>query len=430
MRRVVITGIGAVSPLGNDLPSTIGGALEGASGIRRCDARLWGRAGARLRCWGDGLVEGVEAARYLPAGHSVSCDSSTVVAIAAAEEALGDADLELPKAAKARTGVLIGTAAPGNETYHQAMHAAFVEEAAHALPGHMLLQLSGNIHSGVIALRHGLTGPNFSVVDACATGATALSLAADQIRLGRADRMLAGGVDAPIGLTVFGSMLNAGAMRPTADPERACCPFSPDRAGLILGEGGAVFVLETFEDAQARGAHIYGELLGEAMTNDAHHLYSPAPEGVSWERTMRLALDRAGVTPDEVGAISAHAASTPLGDLCETLAIKRLLGARAMEVPVVASKSQIGHTLGAGGALELAMMLGALERGSLPPTIGRQPDPRCDRQASPVAQAAAPEVLVKNSFGFAGTNTSMVIRRVAQSSRASASTSGRGSAAS
>ncbi len=410
MRRVVITGLGAVSPLGNDLSTSVDHVLAGASGVRRCDRLLYGRYGERIRARVGGTVEGFDPRNHVPERYVDSYDPATCYALAAAAEALDASGLEVEPE---RAGVLIGSAAPGNRTWHEAFLQSFVGEGADSLPGHMLLQLSGNIYSGAIAHKHGLRGPNFGVSDACATGATALCVAADLIRAGRADAMLAGGTDAPIGLVTYGSMLSAGAMRATDDPVGAACPFSAQRAGLVMGEGAGVVVLERRDHALARGAHIYGELLGESMTNDAWHLYSPAPEGASWARTIRVALDRAGLGAEAVEAVSAHAASTPIGDLNETLALKQVFGERAYEVPVFATKSQIGHTLGACGALETVLALGAFEAGRLPPTINlERRDPQCDLDyVANTSRPGTPRVLLKNSFGFAGTNTCLLIAR-------------------
>ena len=401
MRRVVITGMGAVCALGNTLPESLSRALGGASGVRRCDERLWGEYG------------GFEATRPAPAKRADAYDPATLFALAAAAEALDDSSLRMDAAQRERAGSVIGCAGAGQQVWHRCLHAAFVEGAAHRAGASVALQQSGNIFAGLLALRHGLRGPSLGLANACASGAASIALAADMIRSGRADVMLAGGTEAPIGLHTYGSMLSAGAMRPTDDPDEACCPFDARRAGLVMGEGAAVVVLESAEAAAARGATIRGELLGDAMTNDAHHVYSPEPTGASWARVAAMALERAGLGPADVGAISAHAASTHLGDRVETRAIKRLLGARAPEVPVTATKSQVGHALGAAGAIELVLALAALNRGWLLPTINhREPDPDCDLDCVPnEARPTDAEILLKQSFGFVGTNCALVVQR-------------------
>lgn len=410
--KVVISGLGLVSSIGNNLTTALESSLEGRSGIGRCDDHLDGEYGAELRCRVAGAVTGFNAGLHVALKHLALHDPATCFAMAAVAEALEDAGLDLSEPLGERTAVVIGAAAPGMRSYHRALRQAYVDRQAHDMRGSVLPHMSGNIPSALVALKYGVTGPTFGVVNACATGATTLSLAADMIRMGRCDRVIAGGIDAPIALATFGSMLSAGAMNPTDDPVRACKPFSRDRAGLIVGEGAGIMVLERAEDALQRGATIYGEMMGEAHTNEAHHIYSPNPTGGPWARTMRLALEQAGLSAQDVDAVSAHAASTPQGDLAETRALKSLFGRGAYDVPVFASKSMLGHTFGAAGAIESILALAALRLGKAPPTINlTQPDPECDLDY--VANNARPvdaKILLKNSFGFGGTNTCLVLR--------------------
>jgi len=409
MPRVVVTGLGLVCPLGNTVPQALQSALRAESGIRRCDDLLWGRHGDGLRCRIGGTVEGFDPRAHLPARWAEEYDPSVTFALAAAREAIEQSALPVADSGE-RVGVVIGTAGGGSRTWHRSLRRCFVDNEAHQLPGSLLLQLSSNIAAGLISLDLGLRGPTFGVTDACASGGTAMANAADAIRLGRADAMVVGGTEAAIGLVTYGSMLSAGAMCPSDDPVGACRPFSPGRQGLVMGEGAGVMVLERLDHAVARGATIYGELAGEAMTSDAYHAYSPDPTGRSWARTMRLALERAGVSPDEVDSISAHAASTPLGDRTEAAAIRQVFGDRAAHIPVAATKSQVGHGLGAGGAVETVLALAALREGFVLPTLHHTPDPQCPVNAAPTARRHRTTVLLKNSFGFAGTNTSLVFR--------------------
>ena len=264
----------------------------------------------------------------------------------------------------------------------------------------------------LIALQHGFRGPNLGIVNACAASGAALAVAADLIRAGRASVVVAGGTEAAIGINVFGSMTSAGAINPTDDPVRACKPFSVDRAGLVVGEGCGLLVLEDADDARARGARVLGEILGEAQTNDAHHVYSPEEGGASWKRTMALALESAGLEPGDVDVVSAHAASTPKGDLTETQAIKGLFGERAYDLAVCATKSMHGHSFGASGAIETVLALGGLIEGKQVPTINLdEPDPECDLDyVANRGRETKGRVLIKNSFGFGGTNACTVIR--------------------
>ncbi len=413
MRRVAITGTGLVTPVGNTVPESVSNAYGARSGIRPCDRYLWGEFGEGIACRVAGVVDGVDESRVVPEAHKGTYDPAVVWALTAADEAIAGASLDLDQHARERAGVVIGTAGPGCHSYHRALHTAFVERAAHRLPGFLSLQMSGNLPPSLIALRHRLYGPNFGIVNACAAGATALATAAEMIRAGSVDVMIAGGAESCIGLTLLGSMGNVGAVNPTADPHRASRPFSADRSGLIMAEGAGIVVLEDLESASARGAVIHGEILGWSRTNDAHHVYNPEPSGAAWARAIEVALRAADVTADEIDVVSAHAASTPLGDLVETRAIKRALGPRAYDVPVSATKSMHGHAYGAAGAIETILALEAMRQRKVLPTAHLTvPDPECDLDyVANRGRVGECEILLKNSFGFGGTNACLVIRR-------------------
>lgn len=412
MKSVAITGMGLVSPIGNSVAEAVANGEAGRSGIRSCEAHLWGEYGSGIRSRVAGTVEGLDVSRYVPARYAGSYDPAVVYALAATRQAVDAARLDFTGELGERTAVVLGVAAPGSHTYHRALHAAFVERAAHDLPGRVSLNVSGNMPAALVALEHGLRGPNLGIVNACASGAAAIVVGADLIRAGRADVVVAGGTEACIGLVLLGSMGNAGAVNPTADPERASKPFSIDRAGLVMAEGAGVVVLESLDAALARGAHVHAELLGDALTNDAYHVYHPDAEGRHWGRVMELALCAAHVLPCEVDFVSAHAASTPRGDLTETLALKRVLGSHAFDVPVSASKSLHGHAYGAAGAIETVLAIAAAEKGMFLPTINlTAPDPECDLDyVANRSRMRRGEVLLKNSFGFGGTNACLVMR--------------------
>ena len=408
---IAITGMGVVCALGNSVEQAVTAAIGGQSGIRRCDDQLWGEYGVNLDCRIGGTVTGFDHLEFLPDKAKDYFDIATTFALGAVDQAVRQADLPESPTLRDRTAVIIGSAAPGVTLYHRVMREIFIDGKAADLPGRLLPQLSGNISAAMVAMQYGFRGPNFSIVNACATGGTALSLAADAIRLGRADVVVAGGTDAPIGLPVFGSMLNARAMARETEPDGACRPFDARRRGLVIGEGAGVLVLESMQSALRRGAKILGVFGGSAQTSDAYHVYSPEPTGCSWARTMQLALDDAGVTRDAIDLVSAHAASTPLGDRIESEALKIALGRRAAQVPIAATKSMHGHTFGAAGAIETILSLEARTRGWALPTINlEEADPACDLDYTPnQARRTQARVLLKNSFGFGGTNSSLVL---------------------
>jgi 3-oxoacyl-[acyl-carrier-protein] synthase II len=412
-RRVVITGLGLVCPLGNTVAEAFPRAYAGESGIRSCEQYLWGEYGEKITIRVAGTVQDFQPARFVPAQYLERYDPCVSFSLAAAQEALADAQIDFDDELRNRTAVLIGTAVTGSASWHKCFQYLFIEKRAHEIPGYLLMQMSGNMPAGLVALTHRFRGPNFAIVNACATSGSILSVAADYIRYGRVEVAVAGAVEAAIGPAMYACLMGLKAINPTSDPVRACKPFSADRAGLIKGEGAGIVILETLEHARARGAHIYGEILGDSQTNDAYHIINPEPSGESWARTIRLALDSAGLGPHDVDFISAHAASTPLGDLVETRAIKLVFGARAYEIPTVSTKSMHGHAFGATGAIELILALKAMNEDKLVPTINLTVrDPQCDLDYVPnQGRPARTDVLLKNSFGFGGTNSCMVVRK-------------------
>jgi 3-oxoacyl-[acyl-carrier-protein] synthase II len=405
--------MGLVCALGNTVNDAVVNAFAGRNAIQRCDKYMWGEFGAKIPIQVGGVVNGLDATRVVEPKFVDRYDPCVIFALTAAKEALDDAGIAFDQELRDRTGVLIGTAVTGNQTWHKALHLAFAEKRAHEMPGWMIMQISGNMPSGLVALAHKFRGPNVAVVNACATGGTALGIASDYVRYSRVEIAVAGGTEAALGLAMYGSLTGAKAINPTADPHRACRPFSKDRAGLVKGEGCGVMILEPLERALARGAKIYGEILGDAQTNDAYHIISPEPSGESWARCMALALENAGVKPEEVDYISAHAASTGAGDLAEVRAIKRLFGDHAKRLVVSSTKSMHGHAFGATGAIEAVLAVAAMQRNWVLPTINLdEPDPECDLDFVPnVGRERPTRILLKNSFGFGGTNSCLVIRK-------------------
>jgi 3-oxoacyl-[acyl-carrier-protein] synthase II len=272
-----------------------------------------------------------------------------------------------------------------------------------------------NAVAGEISIEWGLQGPDYGIVSACASSNHALGMAADLIRLGYADVMVAGGSEAVMLPLTFAGFDRARALsRRNDEPEKASRPFDAERDGFVVGEGAGILILEGLEHAHARDAHIYAELVGHGMTADAHHITAPAPDGLGAKGAMEMALQHAGISPDEVDYINAHGTATELGDVAETRAIKMLFGERAYEIPVSSTKSQIGHLMGGAGAVEAIATLMALEEGILPPTINYEhPDPECDLDYVPNgARPAEVRVALSNSFGFGGHNSTLVFRKL------------------
>lgn len=413
--QVAITGMGLVSPLGNSLATALARARRGESGIRAYTSPWIGAAHPRLQLRVGGTVEDFDPAALLDPRLAERHEPAVLFALAAADEALTQAGLGHGQGGD-RIGCVIGSGLPGAELWHRALHASYAADRPGDIARMTAIAITGNAAAAQLALRHGLRGPSFGLANACASGSTAIMLAMDQIRLGRADAMVVGGCESSMrSLLTYASFVDAG-MHVTTEAAGACAPFAADRKGFVLAEGAAMLVLERLDLARARGAHVWGELAGAASTNDAYHVISPDPSGAAWARTMTLALAEAGVHPDEVDAISAHATATPLGDLAETRAIRRVFGARADAIPVSATKSMHGHAFGAAGALEVALAVAAMDASVVLPTINlHTPDPECDLDYVPnTARPHATQVLLKNSFGAGGAATCLLIRRSRQ----------------
>jgi 3-oxoacyl-[acyl-carrier-protein] synthase II len=406
-RRVVVTGLGCVSPLGGDVDSTWDGASAGRSGIgplRRFDTgafpvRFGGEAPDALDL---GDLSPKEARRL---------DRVIQLAVAAAREAASDGGLAAGGFDHARAGVAIGSGIGGIGTLQESFRILDARGPARVSPFTIPMAI-GNMSSGVVAIRHGLRGPNLCHVAACASGAQSIGESMRLIARGEADLMLAGGTEAAntsVGVAAFAAMRALSTRND--DPTAASRPFDRARDGFVIAEGAAVFVLESLEHAQARGARVRAELIGYAATGDAFHMVLPAADGEGAAHCMRLALADAGIEPVQVDTLNAHATSTPAGDLAEARAIRAVFGAHAERLPVSATKSMTGHLLGAAGALEALLCVRALETGILPPTINLDdPDPDCalDHVANK-ARRAQLGVALSNSFGFGGTNSTLVL---------------------
>lgn len=411
-RLVAVTGLGIVSALGNSMPVAFANARRGINAIRRYEGR-WVEAPVQSQISRiGGAVVDFDVASYLDPRYADRHEPALAYALSATREALADAGLPSVASDPDRFGCVIGAGLPGAELWHRSLHAAYFEQRERSVPRLCAIGITATATPGYLAIEHQLRGPCFGVGNACASGGAAIALAADQIRLGRADRMIAGGCESSMRSFLSYASFVEGGMNVTEDPRRACSPFSLDRQGFVLAEGAGTLVLERLDLALARGARVYGVLLGEAHSNDAYHVISPEPTGASWARTMSKALEAARVSPDEVDVISAHATGTPQGDVAETRAIKLALGARAKQVSVSATKAMHGHAFGATGAIETALALAALREGMVLPTINLEvPDPECDLDYVPhEARRRSANVLVKNSFGAGGVASTLVFR--------------------
>ena len=410
MRRVAITGLGAVTPLGNDLSTTWAGLTGGRSGIAEIQA--FDATDFPVKIAG-------EVKDYDPAGATTpkevrKLDRNVLFALTAAKEALADADMNGHRYEPERLGVIVGNCIGGfNELMRQ--HDVLRERGPDRVSPTFLANVLVDSASGQLAIELGFRGPNYAVVSACATGSHALGEAAELVRRGDADAVIAGGTEScihPLILAGFCSM--RGLAVGDGDPAKAARPFDARREGFVMAEGAAVFVLEELEAARARGARVYAEVLGYGASNDAHHMLQPDPESGGVVSMMRAALDRAGVDPSQVDYINAHGTGTPLGDLAETQAIKEVFGDHAYEMAVSSTKSMLGHMFGAAGAIEAMACVLAIHESVLPPTINyEEPDPDCDLDYVPnEAREAHVRVALSNAMGLGGHNGCVLIGRV------------------
>ena len=408
MKRVAVTGLGAVTPLANDARSTWQAALAGKSGIdwiKSFDASDYPvRVAAEVKDFDPAQVASPKDVRKL--------ERNVLLSLGAAREAMGDAGLN--GFDPMRVGIVFGTAIGGiNGILEQ--EEIRRERGADRVSPNFLPNVLVDSASGQLAISLGIRGPNYAVVSACATGSHAIGEGAELVRRGSVDAVLAGGAEAcmnPLMLAGFTAM--RGLAVENENPPHASRPFDATRAGFVMGEGACVFVLEEFETAQKRGAQVYAEVLGYGASNDAHHMAQPEPEATGVAEMMRLALESANVEPERVGYINAHGTSTPLGDLAETKAIKDVFGPHAYELAVSSTKSMMGHTFGAAGAIEAMMCVFALHEGVIPPTINyRHPDPECDLDYVPnEAREATIDVALSNAMGLGGHNGCVLLGRV------------------
>jgi 3-oxoacyl-[acyl-carrier-protein] synthase II len=408
-RRVVITGIGAITPIGIGVAGLWAGLQRGKSAVR--EITRFDPAPFRTRIAAQ--VDDFHATDHIEERKARRIDRFGQFSVAASRMALADAEIDLQKEDRDRVGVMMGTAL-GGIGMAEAQHGRYVEGGIRAVDPGLALMVFAGAASCNVAIAFGVTGPNSTNGMSCASGTIAIGDGFRAIVRGDADVMLAGGAEAPLAPLSFGAFAIIRAMSTrNADPGTASRPFDAERDGFVMGEGAAVLVLEERQHALARGARIYAELCGFGLTNDAHHMTAPRTDGAQAARAMRLALAESRVEPATIGYVNAHGSSTPLNDSTETVALKQVFGAHAGRLAISGTKGYYGHALGASGAIEAAICALASHRGWLPPTVNLQnPDPACDLDyLAAGGRAAAPEYLLSNSFGFGGINAALVLRR-------------------
>ena len=408
-KRVVVTGLGCVSPVGNNVADTWRALIEGKSGaapITQFDA-------SHHKTKFAAEVKGFDGPALFGAREARKMDRFTQFATAATLEALAQSGLKIDEANRDRVGVLIGSGIGGIITLLQEVE-TLRERGPDRISPFLIPMMISDSAPGMIAIRVGARGPNFSLASACATGTNAVGEAAEIIRRGAADAMIAGAAEAAIVSVAIAGLNVMGALSARNDePEKASRPFDKERDGFLMAEGGGILILESLEHAQARGADILCEFSGYGVSDDAYHISAPAEDGAGAALSMRLALENAGLGAGDIGYINAHGTSTTLNDKGETVAIKTVFGEQAYKIPISSTKSMTGHLLGASGALEAVICARVLRENILPPTINYEfPDPVCDLDYVPNrARTARPKHVMSNSFGFGGHNATLILSR-------------------
>jgi 3-oxoacyl-[acyl-carrier-protein] synthase II len=407
--RVVVTGLGAVSPIGLSASETWEAAVKGTNGI--APIALFDPNGHEVTFAGE--VKNFDPARYMDRKEVRRNDRFVQFAMASSREAVEHARLSINGANAEQVGVIMGSGIGGITTLTEQIR-VLQEKGPRRVSPFLVPMMIVDMASGAVSIALGAKGPNFCTVSACATGADAIGISFELIRRGDVRAMVAGGTEAaitPIGIAGFASARALSTRND--DPAHASRPFDKDRDGFVMGEGAATLVIESLESATERGATILAEMVGYAATADAHHITQPAEGGEGGVRAMRLALQRAGLQPEEVDYINAHGTSTPINDEFETQAIKTVFGEHAYKVPISSTKSMVGHLLGAAGAIEAAFCVQAIQEGIIPPTINYQtPDPACDLDYTPnKARGLRVDVALTNSLGFGGHNATLIFKR-------------------
>jgi 3-oxoacyl-[acyl-carrier-protein] synthase II len=406
--RIVITGLGAVTPLGHDIESTWRALLKGKSGIG--PITLFEPSAMQCRIAAE--VKDFDPTQYMSPKEARRNDRSVQLAIAAAHQAVRDAQLTIDESNADQVGVIIGSGVGGIGSLSE-QYDVMRDKGVHRISPFLVPMFIVDMLAGMVSIALGARGPNYSIVSACATSGHCIGESAEVIKRGDATMMLAGGSEAgivPIGIGAFDAMRALSTRND--DPAHASRPFDTERDGFVMGEAGAVMVLESLSHARERDARVYGELVGNGATGDAYHITAPAESGEGAVRSMCIALRKAGLSPSEVDYINAHATSTPNGDRAETAAIKTAFGRAAYDIPVSSTKSMTGHLMGAGAAAEGMFCLLAIRDGMIPPTTNLvEADPACDLDYVPnEAREQRVEVALSNSFGFGGHNNTLIFK--------------------
>lgn len=414
LKRVVITGLGAITPLGNSAPDTWAALVNGVSGI----APITAFDATNFKTQFAGEVKGFDPTMFIDRKEARKMDRYSQFSVCVAEEAMRDSGLDLDKEDRSRVGVIWGSGMGGLQTMEEELYSYAEGDGTPRFNPFMIPKAIPSIAAGQISIRLGLGGPSFSVSTACSSSSHAVGSAFDQIRLGHAEVLLTGGADADISQAGIGGFNALHALSTRNDsPATASRPFSKSRDGFVLGEGAACLILEEYEHAKARGAKIYAEIIGVGMTSDAYHMTAPDPDGKGAERVMRMALRDAGIEPEKVDFVNTHGTSTPLGDVTELLAIQRVFGDHVYDMNLDSTKSMTGHLIGATGAVEALACIMALKQGIIPPTINHDPedvDENIDYRINftfDKAQKRDIHYALSNTFGFGGHNACLVFKK-------------------
>lgn len=411
--RVVITGMGAITPLGNSVSEFWDNAVRGTSGADRITRFDPEQFKTQFAC----EVKGFEPEKYLGRKEIKRTDLFTQYALYSAAEAIEDSKLDIEQLSPFDIGVIWGSGQGGMTTFEEEISAYATSDGPPRISPFFVPKLIVNMASGMIAMKFGLMGINYTTVTACASTNTAIMDAYNYIKLGKAKAFVAGGSEAPItGASIGGFNSMKALSTRNADPAAASRPFDTERDGFVMGEGGGALILEEYEHAKERGAHIYAEVIGAAMTADAYHMTAPQPEGLGASKGMELALQEASISPEEVDYLNTHATSTPVGDISEIKAISKVFGTSPKRLKISATKSMTGHLLGAAGAIEGILSVKAIQENLIPPTINiHQLDPEMPDGLSLVVGKAEPhevKVAMSNTFGFGGHNAIIVFREL------------------
>ncbi|WP_454052298.1 beta-ketoacyl-ACP synthase II [Clostridium sp. Marseille-Q7071] len=407
-RRVVITGMGALTPLGNNLETFWNSIKDGKCGIDFIKTFDVSNFKAKVA----GELKNFNIEDYMDKKEAKRMDKYCQYAMVAAEEAIKNSNLDIESLNKEKFGVIIGSGIGGLETI-TVEYKKLMEKGPNRVSPFMIPMIIGNIAAGNVAIKYGAKGICSTVVTACATGTNAIGEAFEMIKSGRADVIIAGGCEAPIVDIAMAGFSSLTALTKSEDPLRASIPFDKERNGFVMGEGAGIVILESLDHAKSREARIYGEMLGYGVTCDAFHITQPSPDGEGAARAMKMAIEEAQIEAKDVSYINAHGTSTPYNDKFETLAIKSVFGEEAYKIPISSTKSMIGHLLGAAGAVEAIVCIKSLEEGFIPPTIGLKiQDEDCDLDYVPnVGRSRKLKYALSNSLGFGGHNASILLKK-------------------